>query len=288
MPAPDVLEAALWLQSRGLYVFAVDHPGEPECVGAHAPDHPCDGSRGKHPTGRWSRDATLDAGKIRAALSRGLRNIGVAASPSGLLVVDEDRPNAFGRYAESIGATVPDTFAVTTAKGRHYYFWQPDGAPLGNSAGAMSGQGIDVRGGRGRGGYVVGPGSVHATGALYEPVDSSAPILPAPEWLVGTLRSSPSRPPTPSGTRPVRRGGRPFRVLAGLVDTVLSATPEEDRNSRLYWAGCRAYEHAEHGLFDAEAAHGALLDAARRVGLPDGEAERTLASAERMVREGQR
>jgi hypothetical protein len=40
---------------------------------------------------------------------------------------------------------VPTTFTVTTAKGRHLYFRQPPGPPLGNRTGALSGRGIDVQ-----------------------------------------------------------------------------------------------------------------------------------------------
>jgi hypothetical protein len=91
--APDILAVACWLQARhGLYVFPVDHPGRAVCAGAH---RECDGQRGKHPAGRWSQIATRDPHRIRAMLAGGPWNLGVACKPSGLLVVDEDRPEAF-------------------------------------------------------------------------------------------------------------------------------------------------------------------------------------------------
>jgi hypothetical protein len=55
---------------------------------------------------------------IRAALSRGLRNLGVDCGKSGYLVIDEDQPGTFGAYARSIGQVIPVTFTVTTAKGQ--------------------------------------------------------------------------------------------------------------------------------------------------------------------------
>lgn len=126
MTRPDIRACALWLQRRlGAFVFAVDHPGLAQCAGAHRPGQPCDGSRGKHPCGRWSRDSTADPGVIRAALSRGLRNIGADCGKSGLLVVDEDRPGAFAEYAASVRKVIPKTFTVATSKGRHLYFRQP-------------------------------------------------------------------------------------------------------------------------------------------------------------------
>ena len=104
-------------------------------------------------------------------------------------MVDEDRPGAFGSYAASAGQIVPVTFTVTTGKGRHVYFRQPPGGPLGNSIGALAGRGMDVRG---SGGFVVGPGSVHYTGARYSTVNAAVPVAPAPGWLAGALLTSPA------------------------------------------------------------------------------------------------
>lgn len=284
MNGPDIREVAVWLQTRHrMHLFAVDHPALPHCVGAHKPDQPCDGKRGKHPVGRWSRDATAVPAELAPALSRGPRNLGIACGPSGLLLVDEDQADAFTAYAAEHGHQVPDTFTVTTGKGRHFYFRAPDGPPLGNSQGALRGRGIDIRG---RGGYVVAPGSVHESGTVYVPVDSAAPILPAPEWLVTALRSRPAARPTSTVRRPAAcGGGRPFKVLTGLVQTVLDA-PDGERNNRLYWAARRVYEHAAWGLFDAETGRAALIDAARHIGLADGEAHKTLDSAARAATGG--
>ena len=89
MSAPDILTAARWLQDQhSLYVFAVDHPGRPECGGSH---RECDGQRGKHPRGQWSRLATLSPRLICAQLADGPWNFGIACKWSSLLVVDEDR-----------------------------------------------------------------------------------------------------------------------------------------------------------------------------------------------------
>ncbi|MCP2336985.1 bifunctional DNA primase/polymerase [Actinomadura rupiterrae] len=287
-PGPDTVTVARWLIARGMYVFTVDHPALPDCVGAHRPGAPCDGDRGKHPVGRWSQRATRNAAAIVRDLARGPRNLGIACKPSGLLVIDEDRPGAFTDYAAALGRQVPATFVVTTAKGRHFYFAQPTDGQLGNSPGALP-DGIDVRGAAGQGGYVVAPGSLHRTGIRYTPVDSSAPVLPAPAWLIDALRvrSGPQtarQRPTPQPA-PLTDGGRPFRVLCALVNTVLSATTG-DRNNRLYWAACRMYEHADRGLFDPAAARAALTDAAHHIGLGEAETEHTLDSARAMTAHG--
>lgn len=277
MSAPDILAVACWLQDRhGLYLFAVDHPGRAECGGSH---RECDGQRGKHPRGQWSRLATLSPRLIRAQLAEGPWNIGIACKLSLLLGVDEDRPGAFAEFAASIGQVVEPTFTVTTSKGYHYYYRQPEGAPLGNGRGQLAGHGIDIRGGgAGNGGYLVGPGSVHQTGVIYTPVHAAAPIVPVPGWLAEVLR--PVRQPEPAGAR--RPASTPG-ALRGLVRVVLEATPERDRNSRLYWSACRAAELVSAGRVDEATATGLLVDAAARTGLPEAEARRTIASGLRAI-----
>jgi hypothetical protein len=274
MSTPDILRVAWWLQARhGMHVFAIDHPGRPECGGSH---RECDGQRGKHPRGQWPRLATVSPAVIRAMLADGPWNIGVACKPSGLLVVDEDRPGAFTAFAASIGEMVEPTFTVATAKGRHFYYRQDQGAPFGNGRGQLAGRGIDVRGGGvGNGGYVVTCGSVHATGVVYTPVDSSAPILPVSGWLAEALT-----PAAPAPSRATRLGST-FGALKGLVRVVLEATPDCDRNTRLYWSACRAGEMVTAGSVDEATVTAVLVDAATRIGLPEAEARRTVASGMR-------
>ncbi|PZM97517.1 MAG: hypothetical protein DIU79_02430 [Actinobacteria bacterium] len=197
------LQWVAWLQSLGLHLHPCDHPALPRCAGLHTTT-PCDGTRGKHPAGRWTKIATNDPDQLRVLFARGPRNIGVACGPSRLLVVDEDRPGAFAEYAASIGEAIPRTLTVTTAKGRHFYFRQPEGGELGNATGRLAGRGIDIRG---RGGYVIGPGSRHETGVVYTPIDPAAPILPAPAWLIEALQTRPETElplSTPQG-QPIHR-----------------------------------------------------------------------------------
>ena len=206
--------------------------------------------------------------------------LGIACKQSCLLVVDEDQPGAFTAFTASIGQVVEPTFAVETAKGRHWYYRQSDDAPLGNGRGRLAGHGIDVRGGgAGLGGYVVGPGSVHQTGVVYTPVDSAMPIQPVPGWLSEVLR--PVQP-----LEAACRAGRPastFGTLRGLVRVVLDATPERDRNTRLYWSACRAAELVSAGRVDEATATSVLVDAATRTGLPETEARRTITSGLRSM-----
>jgi Bifunctional DNA primase/polymerase, N-terminal len=99
---------------------------------------------------------------------------GVACKLSLLLGVDEDRPGMFAEFAASIGQVAEPTFMVTTAQGCHYYYRQAEGAPLGNGRGRLAGHGINIRGGAGNGGYLVGAGSVHQTGVVYTALASAS------------------------------------------------------------------------------------------------------------------
>jgi hypothetical protein len=272
---PDVLACAHWLQSRlGAFVFAVDHPGLPRCAGAHRPGQPCDGTRGKHPAcSHWSQDSAADPDVIAAALSRGLRNLGVDCGRSGLLVVDEDRPGAFAEFAASIGEVVPETFTVSTSKGAHFYFRQPAGEPHGNGRGALAGRGVDIRG---KGGFIVAPPSVHQTGALYMPLDASRPVIPAPAWLVASLRAVP--PGAVGRPAPLRREGSAYGRLRGVVAAVLDAKPGE-RNNTLFWAGCRCAEMVTAGHVDEAVVVDLLTRAGESAGLGPGEVQATIASA---------
>jgi hypothetical protein len=276
---PDILQVALWLQTRhGLYLFAVDHPGRPKCGGSH---RECDGQRGKHPRGHWSRLATLSPRLISAQLADGPWNLGVACKLSLLLGVDEDRPGAFAEFAAAIGQVVEPTFTVTTSKGCHYYYRQTEGAPLGNGRGQLAGYGIDIRGGgTGHGGFLVGPGSVHETGVIYSPTDSSMPIRPVPGWLAAVLTPPRATEPVPGIRYPMST----YRALRGLVRIVLEATPKRDRNTRLFWSSCRAGELISAGQVDEPTATEVLVDAATRTGLPEAEARRTVASGLRAGR----
>lgn len=279
---PSSLACALWLASRGVAVFPVDHPSLGTCAGAHRRDLPCDGKRGKHPCGRWSRNATTDRDAVARMFSGSPRNIGVACGPSGLLVVDEDEPGALVAYADSIDAAVPVTFTVVTSRGAHRYFRQPVGEQFGNHAGPLADFHIDVRG---RGGFVVGPGSIHESGHVYRPINSSAPILPAPEWLIKALQPAPvATPPTARARERLSSTRRPSSVLDTLA-TFVSESTSGQRNGRLYWAACRAFEHVNAGRFTASDAESALLEAATlpAVGLAEAEVRTTITSAQRTV-----
>ncbi len=164
---------ALWHAAQGWGVF----PCEP---------------RGKRPTGRLVphgvKDATLDPERIRAwwrVEPEG--NVGVACGHSArLVVIDCDSDAALKRLQTEHGR-LPRTRMVQTGRGHHFYLQSP--RRLGNRSGNLP-NGIDVRG---EGGYVVGAGSIHASGKLYYAA-VNAPVAPMPAWLL-ELVDLPPRPP---------------------------------------------------------------------------------------------
>lgn len=268
------LRAALDAAARGWHVFPLI-PGS------------------KRPAVRaWQDRATTDTERISRCWHSGPFNVGLATGPSRLVVVDLDTPKApddvppedwalpgiadgadvLATVSERLEQPYPDgTFTVRTGRGgTHLYFRAPAGRELRNTGGKL-GWKVDTRA---AGGYVVAAGSV-VEGRSYETIRDTDPVT-LPGWLTDALTARPAPPPLriPS---PV-----PGRRAVGLVKTVLDAG-EGERNNRLYWAALRAYETG------AEAADGiaaALIDAAVSVGLPEGEARATVASAERRIRGG--
>jgi hypothetical protein len=176
-----MLLQARWLRdARGFSVIALDHPAAPI---AGDPKQ-----AGKVPVEAWKRyqrEKPSDQ-RLRAWFSDGPRNIGIVTGAiSNIVVIDCDAPAA-ERWAE---AHLPPTPMMTrTGKGGTHRFYKHPGIKVRNKARVRTGDGrlqLDVRA---DGGYVVAPGSVHASGAIYERLGSWPEVaaLPAfnPAWLV--------------------------------------------------------------------------------------------------------
>lgn len=148
------LENARRLLRLGFSVIPLDHPDEPI---ANEPNQ-----RGKVPAIRWApfQQARPSDDNLVSWFGNGhKRNTGIpTGSISGIVVVDTDTEAAEDWAKSNLPATA---FQVVTAKGRHRYYLHP-GQSIPNKARIRDG--IDVRG---DGGYVVGPGSQHASGHVY-------------------------------------------------------------------------------------------------------------------------
>jgi hypothetical protein len=217
-------------------------------------------------------DATRDALTIETWWARWPEaNVGIRTGP--IVVIDEDRAGALQELAATLGHELPRTRTARTGVGRHYYFTQPNGFRVRNTAGKLA-PGIDTRG---DGGYVVAPPSVHPSGAAYEWEDESDPA-PLPHWIADLLRPE---PPTRSTLSPpaVNFGTTPYGQKALEDETQAVATaPEGTRNDRLNTAAFNLGQLVAGGELTVFDARQALEDAAHACGLPAREAEQTIKS----------
>jgi hypothetical protein len=223
------LEAALALANAGMNVFPIDHPELPRCIGIgqhHDPDEP-DHQRGKHPAVAFSHASTTNPKMIATWFTGAPRNIGIHCGPSNLVVIDEDRLGEFKRYADEHQVKIPHTMVVATAKGRHYYFRARDDHPLGNKEGALKGYSINVRG---TNGYVVAPGSVHASrvhaSRVVYTIEVDLPPAPIPDWVVDAVARTNGSTTSAAVERETVATTEP-RGLAAVPDVIRG--PRDDR-----------------------------------------------------------
>lgn len=282
------LDGALWLVSHGFAVFPVDHPGLDQCAGIGEGHDPATcKQRGKHPTVAFTKVHTRDADQARALLGSQLRNVGVfvgaTTGPTGeqLLVVDSDRPHALEDTAAAFGEQHVPTMRVHTAQGHHDYYWAPAGLKLGNSLGQLKGKfDGDVRAGRA---YVIGPGSVHATGVIYELDDAEQPPVAAPAWLLTALTTKPAPAPVAAGpAAPIplaleRLDAYTRRALTDECDRIARAADGE-QNNQLNESAFNLGTLVGAGALTETEARQALLTAARAGNHPDGRAIPTILS----------
>ncbi|MFC5437117.1 AAA family ATPase [Rhodanobacter umsongensis] len=208
------LSAALDLAKQGFWVF------------------PCAPNKKTPAIKNWPAKATRDEAAIRKWWTGRSYNIGVSTAKFGdneaLLVVDVDSP--------SHGAGKKDggkTMLALELDGREFPVTLQNATPTGGRhlvyrVGAAVRQGVDVLGNgldvRSHGGYIVAPGSVVAAGTYG--VERSAPIAPAPHWLIdacGTPRTATTdRTPLP-GVDPARALQRGIEYLATAPRSVKGA-----------------------------------------------------------------
>ncbi|WP_351230690.1 bifunctional DNA primase/polymerase [Streptomyces sp. NPDC002133] len=280
------LAHALSAAERGLPVIPLSPTKLPALPSPHRRDQQpvlCRGECGL--PGHGVHDATTDPAGVRALFAAAPRATGYGIAcgrpPHHLIGIDLDTKSAATGGSDSVTAlrqlalqhlfTVPETVTVLTPSGgRHLWLSGPPDVVVPNSASRLA-PGIDVRG---SGGYLVGPGSVSAHGAYrLAPGTADLPPAPCPRALL-RLIAPPARR-HPHDPEPSHADDRAPRG-EGLVQFVRAAQ-EGQRNTRLFWAACRAYEN---GIGDALA--DALTEAAVRTGLTEREARATIASAARL------
>ncbi|WP_155057288.1 bifunctional DNA primase/polymerase [Streptomyces blattellae] len=272
------LAHALSAAERGLAVIPLSRTKLPALRSPHRDDPApplCHGECGRFGHGVY--DASTDPARIRElfAAAPWATGYGIACGlpPHHLIGVDLDTKSG----ADSSAAlrelalrhlfTIPDTVVVLTPSGgRHLWLSGPPDIVVPNSASRLA-PGIDIRG---AGGYLVGPGSRTEYG-IYSTAPGTTHLAPAacPPALLRLLLP----PPRTHHLTPPTTGGHG----QGLVQFVLAAH-EGQRNTRLFWAACRAYEDGiGPDLVEP------LVEAALNAGLGEREARATIASAARMT-----
>lgn len=179
---PDRVDVAIQYALRGWRVFPIYEMAGGRCsCGARSCSNP-----GKHPrTAHGLTDATASLGEIATWwLKWPQANIGLATGTH-YVVLDVD-PKSGGdetlRALEAEHGPLPETWrSLTGGGGAHIFFQLIPG--MRNSA-SLIGPGLDIRA---DGGYIVAPGSDHASGRPYvwevghEPDD--VPLAAMPQWM---------------------------------------------------------------------------------------------------------
>lgn len=151
----------------------------------------------KRPNIKWAQyRSEFPSVATYSAWSRNESNIGtITGEPSGVIVLDIDSDDA---KAEAQRLGLPTTVTAQTGKGEHHFYRWP-GFTVSNRAGIFPGADI-----RGDGGYVVGVGSIHASGAKYEWIRSpdDYDFASAPDWLLDRLKRGQREEPPPSPPTP--------------------------------------------------------------------------------------
>lgn len=178
----STLKSAIELAKQGFHVF----PIVPNSKTPAIKNFPNDATRDEKKIKQWWLDPVLGLEQPY--------NVGISTSRFGdnehLVVIDIDnkddkRGDDELKRLQSEGLELPDTFEQRTPTGgRHLIYRTPKAVP--NSVSKLA-KGLDIRG---RGGYLVGAGSVLKVGA-YTAVPRH--IADAPEWLYQRLSSGTER-----------------------------------------------------------------------------------------------
>jgi hypothetical protein len=236
------LAQALVLLERGLVVIPVPRP-----VPGAEPGRPGDG---KVPALAWkpyqSRRPT--EAEIRTWFATEQNLAVLTGSLSGVVVVDADSDVALRWCHRNLPWT---PWQVRTTKGFHLYYQHP-GTPVRNKARIRTLEGKLALDTRGDGGYVIGPGSLHASGRWYaEAGDWEVDRLGLPVFNPECIKPpEPPRAAEPKGRRPTGDViERARRYLAAIPVPVIGCGSDVATLS----AACRVRRGFDLSPADAEA-----------------------------------
>ena len=216
------VESALSMLSYGFSLIPVHKPTKDGCTC----NRPNCSSRGKHPIPTaWEKVTTKQAEGVKAWW-RAFKepNAGVVCGrASGVVCLDIDPRHGGMDTIDDLQVEhgrLHDTATVETgSKGLHLYFKAPE--QLLRNGTNVGGQGLDFRA---EAGFVVSPGSVHASGETYDWFDGQTPdnvgFAPMPGWLFDLVYKPPIKQvEIRQDGQKVKEGGRNV-WLAGLAGAI--------------------------------------------------------------------
>jgi hypothetical protein len=208
--------------------------------------HPGDDARniGKHPIGELVEHGVTDATTAAVLIGRWFTkfpeaNYGIRIGEN-YVVLDFDSEASLDKFKAAVAASgerLPITLFLRTGRGIHIWFSVPEGTNVpGNVPGVIE----TIKHGNA---YVVGPGSVHVSGRVYNYLtDPCTAIAPAPSWLLALFAEHAHTGPAPPLPDEVHQGeARPnfifsyartlFQARGGLGDVeVLEACRAVNRH----------------------------------------------------------
>ncbi len=305
----ESVEAAVAIYSVTGLKMVLLHAPTPEggcsCGKVHDKSGTGSSSTGKHPIlPNWQkREFSFDQIRDQISRSKFVPNVGIVLGkqPEGeyLIAVDVDDEARFAELEEEFGP-LPETPRCDSGRGYRLFFSAPpevdvdnlkNATALGSKPGDMK-PGVDVKV---EGGQVVVAPSLHANGKRYAwtvvgqvaplPVHWAIQLLTKPEIPKYVAKYTPAQMSRPGSAR--NRAERYLEVTVGNRARALAACGHGNRNNTLYSTACAMFEYCGglHQSHRWQWVHDELLSAARACGLPEDESRKTLASAERRVRE---
>lgn len=228
----------------------------------------------------WQRASMPTEAMLRYWILQEGRNYGVLCGEqsSSLCVIDFDNVSAFEAWAYDNFETpshAGETFSVASGRGVHLYVTvHRENLPAHKTKMAQGAGDILTTGA-----FVVGPGSIHPTGATYRVRNEfSIRNVESLEELRLPIERKQAATYAPRGDAPLPSSPSIARI-AGVV-TAFSSAVEGTRNAMLLWSACRCFDE---GMSAAEVEE-TLIPVALSLGLLEREALATIASAEKQER----
>lgn len=234
--------------------------------------------RDKKPLGPWKKyqeDAASSAEV--AAWDCSSYNVGVVTGrASGVLVLDVDDAAA-ADFIQTLD--LPMTATLQTGRGAHMYFRHP-GYDVANTVN-INGYKLDFRG---DGGFAVGAGSIHSTGAKYEWINSPDEVgfADLPEAVLKMLKPNPRLAYKAAASSETSEGPTRFsKWLRGTLDRAksdLAAAETGGRNNALFLAGVKVARDVAGAGAEWKPFADELVKVAATIGLTPEETAATLVS----------